>query len=231
MSNDLENNNSQGKLENEKNLSKNFVEDKSPWSDDYLEDVHYQLMREKAEPQEQFSPMPLFLMFLFGILLFWGGFYLAHYSGDFRPDVFDPNWTPGAVIAEAKPFDPIDRGKKLFKRTCQQCHQEDGKGLPGVYPPLVNSPWLLNGEERAIKILLKGMSGPVTVLGKNFNGNMPPVGDWKDRDIAAVLTFVRQNWGHTADPISEEKVAEVREAIKDRNKPWTGPEILKLHPL
>ena len=217
---------------NKSELEKHFEHDESLMSDSELQRLHAQLYREKSEPTEKMAPVPLFILFLIGSLLFFGGFYLAKYSGGFRGDVFDPNWTPG-VGAEVKEvvFDPMVMGKKLFTRTCQQCHQADGNGLPGVYPPLAGSQWLLNSEVRPIKILIKGMSGPVTVEGHDFNGNMPPVGDWSDRSIAAVLTYVRQQWGNDAGPISAELVAEVREKIKDRTKPWTGPEILAEDPL
>lgn len=137
----------------------------------------------------------------------------------------------GGGVKVIAPFDPLVQGKKLFSRTCQQCHQADGKGIPGVYPTLVGSDWLLNSEERPIKILIKGMSGPAVIEGVAFNGNMPPVGDWKDRDIAAVLTYVRQAWGNEGGAIAEELVVKVREEIKGQTKPWTPDQILTMHPL
>jgi len=218
--------------EKHKLTSEEFVHDEGVMEDEDLLKVHAQLMREKAEPSEQTAPIPIFLLFLFGILLFWGGYYLTRYSGGFKVDSFNPEvFGTVAVAVEAKPFDPISRGKKLFMRTCQQCHQADGKGLPGVYPSLAGSAWLLGSDVRPIKILIKGLSGHVTVEGKSFDGNMPPVGDWKDRDIAAVLTYVRQNWENDAESISEELVTKIREEIKERTKPWTESEILHHHPL
>lgn len=209
-----------------------FSQDKDLLPDNKLQQLHDQIVREKAEPEELDAPIPIFLLLLCGILLFWGGFYYAKYSGGFRGDVFDPNWQPGAgVVKVAAPFDPLVQGKKLFTRTCQQCHQADGKGIPGIYPILAGSHWLLGSEVRPIKILIKGMSGPADIEGVAYNGNMPPVGDWKDRDIAAVLTYVRQAWGNSASAISEELVAKVREEIKGQTKPWTPAEILAMDPL
>lgn len=206
-------------------------DDEGLLSDENLQKIHSQLLREKVEPSEKDSPIPIFVIFVFATLFFFGGFYLSQNSGDFRADVFDPEWKPGVSTGGEEAFDPIVKGKKLFARQCQQCHQADGMGLPGVYPPLVNSPWLLKHEELPVKILLKGISGPITVMGKDYNGNMPEVGDWKDRDIAAVLTYVRQNWGHSASEISEELVTKIREEIKDRTKPWSSQELLHDHPL
>lgn len=210
------------------NLDHGFSVDRELYTDEKLQ----QIAREKGEPEELNTPIPLFLLLVCGLLLFFGGFYFSKYSGGFRGDVFDPNWHPGGGVAKvAAPFDPLVQGKKLFSRTCQQCHQGDGKGIPGVYPTLVGSPWLLNSDERPIKILIKGMSGPAVIEGVAYNGNMPPVGDWKDRDIAAVLTYARQAWGNTAEPIAEELVSKVREEIKGQTKQWTPDEILKMHPL
>ena len=210
-----------------------FSRDKDLMEDDKLQRIHSQIYREHDEPEELFNPVPLFVLLVCGLLIFFGGFYFAKYSGGFRGDVFDTNWQPGGG-GEAKvaaQFDPLVQGKKLFLRTCQQCHQADGKGIPGVYPMLVGSHWLLNSDERPIKILIKGMSGPAVIEDVAYNGNMPPVGDWKDRDIAAVLTYARQAWGNEAAPISEELVTKVREEIKGQTKPWTPDEILAMHPL
>ncbi|HCR37263.1 MAG TPA: cytochrome C, partial [Opitutae bacterium] len=117
--------------------------EKGAYKDETMQAIHAQLMREKEEPTEGFSQMPIFLLFIFGALMFWGGIYLANYSGSFRSDVFDPNWHPVPLgegdITEAA-FDPMKKGKKLFSRQCQQCHQAEGQGIPGVYPPLVDSP-------------------------------------------------------------------------------------------
>ena len=209
----------------------NLVEDKARLDDPHLQSIHFQLLREKAEPQEKMTPVPLVLIFMIGVLLFWGGFYISKYSGNFREDVFDHNWVPGEVVQVEDVFDPLVQGKKLFARTCQQCHQSDGQGIPGVYPALADSSWLLSSDVRPVKILLMGMGGPVTVQGKEFNGNMPAVGQWKDRDIAAVLTYVRQEWGNNADPISENLVTTVRDALSDRSNPWSGRELLEIHPL
>lgn len=205
-----------------------FSVDKERYSDEQLK----QVSREQDEPQELDTPIPLFILLVCALLIFFGGFYFARYSGGFRGDVFDPTWQPGGTAKkEAAPFDPLVQGKKLFGRTCQQCHQSDGKGIPGVYPPLAGSEWLLNSEERPVKILIKGMSGHAVIEGTSYNGNMPPVGDWKDRDIAAVLTYARQAWGNEGGPIAEELVTKVREEIKGQTKPWAPDKILEMHPL
>lgn len=205
--------------------------EKGRYKDATLQDIHTQLIQEPAEPTEAYSPIPLFLIFLFAGLMFWAGFYLDRYSGDFRSDIFDPNWKPGSAESQhiEPPFDPIKQGQKLFSRICQQCHQPTGLGIPGVYPPLAGSEWVLGKDERIIKVLLAGMNGPVTVEGHNYDGNMPSFGMWKDRDIAAVLTYIRQDWNNKAPEVLEATVTKIRSELK-RTKPWKPEELLQEDP-
>ncbi len=202
------------------------------FADDAMQATHTQLMREKEEPREGFAPTPIFLIFLFAGLMFWGGIYFANHSGDFNPAITDPRWKPGqgeAGAATAVAFDPVKHGERIFKNNCAQCHQLTGQGLPGTYPPLVDSEWVKGSEERFIKILLAGLSGPITVKGGEYNGSMPSFSALKDRDIAGVASYVRATW-NGGEPVGEEKVAALRKA-SNRSTPWTAPELLKEHPL
>jgi mono/diheme cytochrome c family protein len=203
------------------------------YEDAALQKIHTRLRVEKEDqPSEGLAPIPLFLIFLFAIMMFWSGFYLNRYSGDFRSDVFYPEWRPGTgeTAQAAVPFDPIKQGQKRFMQICQQCHQPTGLGVPGVYPPLKDSEWALGDEARLIKVLLAGMNGPLTVHGHTFNGNMPSFGQWKDQDIAAVLTYVRQEWGNKAPEIKEETVKKIREIVGKRTQPWKPEELIAEHP-
>lgn len=210
--------------------------EKAGYQDQQIQSVHSQLMREKEEPSEGFTPVPLFTLFLFAVIVFWGGVYLTKYSGDFRADVFDPHHRGGAVVTEAPAFDPIARGARVYRNRCAQCHQAEGQGVAGVYPPLAGTQWVTGSEERLIKILLYGLEGEIVVRGNTYNGAMPAFGPGPgglnigDRDIGAVLTFIRQAWGNNAGEITEEAVAAVRESIGNRG-PWDGAELLSIHPL
>ncbi|MEM8549708.1 MAG: cytochrome c, partial [Verrucomicrobiota bacterium] len=117
---------------------------------------------------------------------------------------------------------------------CAACHQADGNGVSGAFPPLAGSQWVVGSEERLTKILLRGLQGPIVVMGNTYNGNMPSYGenglDWSDRDIHAITTYVRQEWGNGAPPVTEETVAAVRASITRPNE-WTAPELLELHPM
>lgn len=199
-----------------------------------LQSLHAQLAREKGEPREGFAPLPLYLVGLFCLLFFWGGVYLAQYVAGFDPYALTEKPT-AAVTGPAPAVDPIVLGRRLYTQQCVACHGADGRGQPGVFPPLAGADWVLgaNADQRLSAILLHGLSGPITVRGNDYNGNMPAFPQWRDEQIAAVLTYVRTNpdWGQTGEPITPETVGEVRAATSGRSTAWSGPELLDLFPL
>lgn len=140
-----------------------------------------------------------------------------------------------AAAAPAPPEDPVAdlraEGRELFGHLCFNCHQLDGRGLPGTYPPLNGSPWLLDADskERCTKIVLYGLTGRVLVKGQSFDAEMPNF-KLTDRQIAAALTYVRSAWSNNAPPIDEEFVGSIRAKCGNRG-PWTPYEILAQHPV
>jgi nitrite reductase (NO-forming) len=105
----------------------------------------------------------------------------------------------------------IEKGKQVYMGLCFACHQPDGKGLPGVFPPLAGSDFLRADHDRAIRIVLKGLSGPVTVNGQTINSAMPPQeAVLTDAQIADVLTYVLNSWGNKGDAISADHVKAIR---------------------
>jgi nitrite reductase (NO-forming) len=105
----------------------------------------------------------------------------------------------------------IEKGKRVYLQACAMCHQMDGKGLPQVFPPLANSDYLMADKTRSIEVVLRGLSGPVTVNGHVYNGVMPPQVQLSDDQVANVLTFIRNSWGNQGDAVSEEEVNVVRQ--------------------
>jgi nitrite reductase (NO-forming) len=101
-------------------------------------------------------------------------------------------------------------GGTLYKTYCMGCHQAEGQGMPGTFPPLAKSDYLMADKTRSIEIALNGHSGPIKVNDQDYNGVMPPMGHAKDDEIAAILTYVRNSWGNEADPVSVAEVASVR---------------------
>ncbi|WP_304516864.1 PVC-type heme-binding CxxCH protein [Cecembia rubra] len=128
-------------------------------------------------------------------------------------------------------------GKEIYNRDgfCSTCHQPDGRGLSAsLFPPIVGTPWVLGSEERLIKLVLKGLMGPIEVLGREYPGQVPMTpyeGMLNDNEIAAVLTFVRNSFGNQASPIRPEKVKEVRASIVDKKGFYSPAELLKMHPM
>ena len=197
--------------------------------------VHGVLLRETAEPAEGSEPVPLWLMGIFGIMVLWAGIYLGLYSGGFRGDVFNPNtdFDPKSKGAPQGPPDPKVIGKKLFTANCVACHQSSGLGQAGQFPPLAGSEWVIgDAPNRLIGILLHGLQGPVQVKGATYNGAMAAwEGVFKDEQIAAILTYVRTDWGNNAPPISKEAVAAMRDKFKgQQGNPWSEAQLKAIPP-
>ncbi len=108
----------------------------------------------------------------------------------------------------------IEKGKGVYTQTCFVCHQPEGQGVAGQIPPLAKSDYLkrLNNEE-AIRLVLAGMSGEVTVNGKTYNGTMTPLSYLSDDQIANVLTYVRNSFGNEGDIVTAVEVKQVRATV------------------
>mgnify|MGYP006284850399 CR=1 FL=1 len=188
--------------------------------------MHDPIMREMARPKDGYQPVPLTLTFLFFALIGWGGWYLGAYSGDWRVDVFYPGQQLAerpAAAEEEKPATPEELaavGKRLYSQ-CAACHQTDGQGVAGNFPPLDGSRWVTGPEEVPIRILLHGLSGPIDVAGETYNQMMPAWGEQlSDRQIAGVLTYIRSAWSNDAPAVMPESVGKVRSATEGRTEPW-----------
>jgi glucose/arabinose dehydrogenase/mono/diheme cytochrome c family protein len=103
----------------------------------------------------------------------------------------------------------LDRGRELYVRNCFVCHQFNGQGIPGIFPPLAKSDLIATNLEGAIKAVVEGRSGEIVVNGKKYNGAMPPVAI-NDGDVADVFTFILNSWGNAGGVISANQVMEVR---------------------
>jgi mono/diheme cytochrome c family protein len=120
-------------------------------------------------------------------------------------------------------------GESIYEMACLPCHQPEGKGLPGVYPPLAGSQWVRGDSAPLIKVLLHGLTGRITVAGQDFGGAnavpMPSLAGLADQQIADVLTFVRKEFGAHSPAISPDDVKKVRAANANREGPWTVEEL------
>ena len=93
-------------------------------------------------------------------------------------------------------------GKAVYTKVCAACHQPTGTGLPGAFPPLAKSDYLNADVNRAIKTVIKGLTGKVTVNGKVFNSAMPAQATLSDKEIADVLTYVYASWGNSKKKVT-----------------------------
>lgn len=128
-------------------------------------------------------------------------------------------------------------GREIYSREgfCVTCHQEDGRGLSASgFPPLAGTRWVNGNDTRLIKIVLNGLLGPIKVLDKDYPGQVPMTpykGMLNDREVAAVLTYVRNSFGNTSSAIKPEQVKDVREKTKDFSGFYSPDALLKEHPL
>jgi len=198
-------------------------------------EVHASVKREHSEPVAESTPIPLWLTAVCGVAVVWAGIYFGIFHGGFSGSVFneygsspDKLWpvdggATGPVVA-AKPD-----GKKVYD-LCLTCHGPAGAGIPGQAPPLANSEWVKGGEKRLLAILLKGVTGPITVHGKKgtYGGNMVGWETQSAAKLAAVATYIRSQWENNAPEVTE---ADVQAAIKEfagQKAQWTEEQLLQI---
>jgi mono/diheme cytochrome c family protein len=218
--------------------SKNFPHQGMDYGEtQQVRDTHAAIVREKVEPRIGREPLSLWLIAIYGLAVFFGGTYLGRYAGNFSGDGLDylggaprvaTRGTGGGGAEQAAELTPAEKGKKIFAANCATCHQANGLGVAGQYPPLAGSEIVNGGARRPTMIVLKGLQGPLTVKGQHYGSAvMQP---WEktltDQKIADVLTYVRQEWGNTAGPVSAEGVAALRKELAGRTESWTEPDIL-----
>jgi mono/diheme cytochrome c family protein len=199
-------------------------------SDESLLQVHAKLQSQKPEKANGYSLTPLVLLGIMCTAIFFGSIYMAHYSIRFDPLVVNEHAKrekPGATGPVA--LTRAQLGKKIFVSNCATCHQLTGQGIPGQYPPLVGSEWVLGNEERIARIVLHGLGGPITVEGKEYNNIMPQFGAvLKDEQIANALSYIRAEWGNQAAEVQPETIAKVRSETASRTTAWTAAELKQI---
>ena len=192
-----------------------------------IDRLHAAVKREKQELPPGHEPAPMWVIMLgFAVAVFAAGS-AAPFANGFSFDtsnayanlpIVDPRPFTDAV-PELGPFETAMKKGASVYATCGGCHQGNGLGVPGQFPPLAGSEFAKGGTERIARIVLRGLTGPITVKGAGFNtpGGMPPQGAaMSDADIANVVTYVRNTWGNEGTMVTKEMVASVR-AIEKAN--------------
>lgn len=159
---------------------------------------------------------------------------MAHLNGEIVSQKNDESSPPTHLSAAA--MKQYEQGKSLYTKDgfCGTCHQKNGKGLiASGYPPLAETKWAQGNADRLIKLTLKGLYGPIEVLGKSYKGTVPMTpyeGLMNDEELASVLTYIRNSFGNKADPISASQVKKVRAEIADKEGFYQPSELLIQHP-
>jgi mono/diheme cytochrome c family protein len=133
---------------------------------------------------------------------------------------------PGVPAITVAPLGIVEQqrfgaGRSIYAAQCEACHQDDGRGLPGVGAMLAATPFVVGPPDVTARILLQGKEGNI--------GLMPALGAaMGDEDVAAVLTYIRRSWGNTGTPVDGDTVKTIRAETAGRTRPWTGEELTAL---
>ena len=143
------------------------------------------------------------------------------------------------AVAEDDIKTSAERGKALFMQTCMACHQFNGLGIPGAFPPFDGSEYVQGDTKRLVALVIKGYTGPITVKGVAFPGAIPLIAVdtqfpqfYKDnKNLADVLNYVRTAWSNKADTaITPDFIQKIRDEFKDRTTPWNAADLAKTFP-
>jgi mono/diheme cytochrome c family protein len=118
-----------------------------------------------------------------------------------------------AEVAQAGMQARLEAGRETYESYCQACHQADGRGMGTVFPPLAGSDYLLADRERAIAIVLEGLSGPIEVNGQPYNSVMPHLAYLSDQQVADVVSYTLNAWGNDGGYVGTDEVAARRAAL------------------
>ncbi len=185
--------------------------------------------RENADPVERSKPIPLFVAALTTVMVLFGAAYLL-FSESFGPSelgdrrtIADLSGAPAASAAGGA----VD-GKVIFASNCAACHQAEGQGLPGVFPPLAGSEWVIGDPRTLAHILVFGVNGEIQVKGNVYNGSMPAFAQLNDAELAAVASYIRSNWTNQAPAVNADVIALTRKT--NRTTPFEGGKELQALP-
>jgi len=190
-----------------------------------LDRIHAAVKREKADQAPSNAPAPMWAIFMLMIVSIIAGGQLG--QNPFNATVVDvrPGGSGGGDTLD--PFQTAMKKGSSGYSVCGGCHQGNGNGIPGQFPPLAGSEWVQGGTERLIRVAQHGLVGAITVKGQGYNtpGGMMGFGAaMSAQDLANVLTYVRNSWGNEGTMITKEMVEKVRSEEK-RATQWTEADL------
>lgn len=201
-----------------------------------LDRLHAAVKRENQDLQPGREPVPMLVIFLAMVVAVIAGGQLGVMTGGWKFETANPFLTAespdprpgsGAGVQSTDPFQTAMKKGASGYAVCGGCHQGNGMGIPGQFPPLAGSEWVMGGTERLIRVVQHGLVGAIKVKGQGYNtpGGMQAFGAaMSSADLANVLTYIRNSWGNEATMITKEMVEKIRSEEK-RAQQWTESEL------
>ena len=189
--------------------------------------------REYRDPGERERSVPWFVIMVIGAAAACGTIYFSGMRTDLASQYGDSRTVAALMPATAAKTGAVPGtsaavdGGQVFTAKCVACHQATGLGIPGVFPPLAGSEWVLGSDKVLVQIPLHGITGTLQVKGASYHGTMPPFDTLSDAELAAVLTYMRSHWANAAPAVSPATVAAGRAATQSHKAPFNNGEEIK----
>ncbi len=120
-----------------------------------------------------------------------------------------------AEAAKARPStETMAKGADLYSKNCAACHQANGQGLPGAFPPLAESDFIAANPMNVLETTVKGRQGLMVVNGKEYNNVMPAMSYLSDEELSHIITFVLNSWGNPGGSVTKDQVEDYRKSVK-----------------
>lgn len=134
------------------------------------------------------------------------------------------------IVLNAEGMKQFAAGRQSFLTYCAGCHGSNGKGMKRFAPPLAGSEWVIGEDKRLALILLHGIEGPIEVSTQRYDVPdilpvMPSHSTLDDADIANIMTYIRNAWGHSSEPTSRRMVGMLRIQSQGKVQPWNSIEL------
>ncbi len=140
-----------------------------------------------------------------------GSIFLASCGGDAEVKTITGEATMDKVVEEeaTEEKSAYSAGEVVYKKICVACHQVNGEGMTGVFPPLASSDYLLEDKIRAIEQVLNGSEGEIVVNGDPYNGVMPAQ-YLTDEEVRDVVNYALNSWGNEGGEVTIDDVANAK---------------------